>query len=113
MRSASSLMSCVHEGSPRRRVIRIGDRECDTRAESRGERYVPGTDAVADSLHIGDVTLVWGRQTYVMGVLNATPDSFSGDGVSGNRDALRRAVGRLVEAAPDIIDVGGESTKRI
>ena len=68
-------------------------------------------DTVAESLRVGDLTLVWGRRTYLMGVLNATPDSFSGDGVGGSRDALRRAIDRLVEAGPDIIDVGGESTR--
>lgn len=53
----------------------------------------------------------WGRRTYIMGVLNVTPDSFSGDGFDGNpREAARRA--ELCErAGADVVDVGGESTR--
>ncbi len=106
------MMSCDCEISAMRwSEIRFGERECDTRAARQRDKHVAGADTVAESLQVGDLTLVWGRRTYVMGVLNATPDSFSGDGVSGSRDALRRAVDTLVEAAPDIIDVGGESTR--
>jgi dihydropteroate synthase len=50
-------------------------------------------------------TLDWSR-TYVMGVVNATPDSFS----DGGLDPLRQAHA-LVEAGADIVDVGGESTR--
>ncbi len=46
-----------------------------------------------------------------MGVLNATPDSFSGDGVAADREALERRVRVLVDEAPDVIDIGGESTR--
>ena len=46
-----------------------------------------------------------------MGVLNATPDSFSGDGVAGDRQALERRVRELVDEGPDVIDIGGESTR--
>ena len=56
----------------------------------------------------------WGRQTYVMGILNITPDSFSGDGLlqTGNpvRSALERGR-RYVKAGAHILDVGGESTR--
>ena len=62
-------------------------------------------------LNIGGGRLVWGERTYVMGVLNATPDSFSGDGVGGDRVALGRRIDELVAEQPDIIDVGGESTR--
>lgn len=53
----------------------------------------------------------WGARTYVMGVLNATPDSFSGDGVAADPKALERRVRVLVDEAPDVIDIGGESTR--
>ena len=56
----------------------------------------------------------WGTRTYVMGILNVTPDSFSGDGLIGEGEALERAVaqaGRFVAAGADILDVGGESTR--
>ncbi|MDE2869740.1 MAG: dihydropteroate synthase [Chloroflexota bacterium] len=46
-----------------------------------------------------------------MGVLNATPDSFSGDGVAADPETLERRVRELVDEAPDVIDIGGESTR--
>ena len=56
----------------------------------------------------------WGTRTYMMGILNVTPDSFSGDGLMQAADvldaALRQAEGFLREGA-DILDVGGESTR--
>ena len=60
---------------------------------------------------VGDTTFEWGARTYVMGVLNVTPDSFSGDGVGTDVDAaVSRALG-FQEAGADLIDVGGESTR--
>lgn len=56
----------------------------------------------------------WGRRTYVMGILNATPDSFSGDGLAGEDDFVTAAVSQakgFEAAGVDIIDVGGESTR--
>ena len=53
----------------------------------------------------------WGSMTYVVGVINATPDSFSGDGVAGDSDmAIERAL-RFVEEGAHMIDVGGESSR--
>jgi len=52
-----------------------------------------------------------GVRTLVMGILNLTPDSFSGDGVSGGPDAALRRAEALVAAGADILDVGGESTR--
>ncbi len=46
----------------------------------------------------------------IMGILNTSPDSFNGDGVS-NDDELRARLHELVEAGADIIDVGGQSTR--
>jgi dihydropteroate synthase len=62
--------------------------------------------------------LHWGERTYVMGVLNLTPDSFSGDGLAplGSTPAevaaaaLRQAAA-FVEAGVDILDVGAESSR--
>lgn len=59
---------------------------------------------------IGGREFVWGAKTYVMGVLNVTPDSFSGDGVTDLDSAVRQAV-RMCEEGADLIDVGGESTR--
>jgi dihydropteroate synthase len=70
------------------------------------------------SLSIGSHTLDWGTRTYIMGILNITPDSFSGDGLLSREgsdsdwldDALSQA--RLfIKAGADILDVGGESTR--
>jgi len=60
---------------------------------------------------IGGREFAWGDRTFVMGVLNVTPDSFSGDGVGTDVDeAVRQAV-RMREDGADMIDVGGESTR--
>jgi dihydropteroate synthase len=55
--------------------------------------------------------LAWGERTWVMGIINVTPDSFSGDGLGGDV-AAAVALARAFEAAgADIIDVGGESSR--
>lgn len=53
----------------------------------------------------------WGQRTYIMGVLNITPDSFSGDGLGCNIDTALDQARRFIEEGADIIDVGGESTR--
>jgi dihydropteroate synthase len=67
------------------------------------------------ALLIRNHDLVWGTRTYVMGIVNVTPDSFSGDGLMGRESqvvqaALEQARG-FVAAGVDILDVGGESTR--
>ena len=60
----------------------------------------------------GNKTFLWGERTYVMGVVNVTPDSFSGDGLGYDAAAaVELGLGMESEGA-DIIDVGGESTRR-
>ena len=56
----------------------------------------------------------WGKKTYVMGILNITPDSFSGDGVLAHEAVVQTAVAQAQQFAADgadIIDIGGESTR--
>lgn len=56
----------------------------------------------------------WGAKTYVMGILNITPDSFSGDGLLVREDVIRTAVAQAQQFTADgadIIDIGGESTR--
>ncbi len=60
----------------------------------------------------------WGLRTYVMGIINVTPDSFSGDGVAASGDGddnlIERAVAqaqRFMAEGADILDIGGESTR--
>ncbi|WP_346290545.1 dihydropteroate synthase [Sphaerothrix gracilis] len=60
---------------------------------------------------IRNQTFLWGQRTYLMGILNVTPDSFS-DG--GQFNSLEMAVSRicyLVSAGADLIDIGGQSTR--
>jgi len=52
----------------------------------------------------------WGKKTYVMGIINMSADSFSGDGLTGLDAALAQAQ-KFVEDGADILDVGGESTR--
>jgi len=59
---------------------------------------------------IGSAVFEWGRRTYIMGIINASPDSFSGDGVATPEAALEQAR-RMVAEGADMIDVGGESTR--
>jgi dihydropteroate synthase len=58
----------------------------------------------------GSRTFYWGKRTYIMGVLNVSPDSFSGDGLGDAQAAVARARTLATEGA-DIIDVGGQSTR--
>jgi dihydropteroate synthase len=83
-----------------------------------------GVPGPAGSTRIGPGQFPWGRRTYVMGILNVTPDSFSGDGLLGDRagaeagaataDPVAAAVAigrRMVAEGADLLDVGGESSR--
>jgi dihydropteroate synthase len=68
---------------------------------------------------IGSRTFNWGERTYVMGIINATPDSFSGDGLlqvaqvtpeEATQNAVAQALA-FIEQGADLIDIGGESTR--
>jgi dihydropteroate synthase len=69
------------------------------------------------SLKIGKFVFHWGARTYVMGILNVTPDSFSGDGLLGLADkadplqATMQQARAFITAGADVLDVGGESTR--
>ncbi len=64
---------------------------------------------------IGRETFAWGARTYVMGIVNVTPDSFSGDGllraVAEPGPSVVAQARRMVEEGADLLDVGGESTR--
>lgn len=53
----------------------------------------------------------WGAKTRVMAILNATPDSFSGDGLVDQPEVAAERAGAAVKAGADIIDIGAESTR--
>ena len=63
------------------------------------------------SIIIGERRFHWGRRTYIMGVLNVTPDSFSGDGLGSDIDGAVEQALRFQSEGADIIDIGGESTR--
>ena len=61
-------------------------------------------------LRVGSRELVLGARTYIMAVVNVSPDSFSGDGIADVEQAIERARHAEAEGA-DIVDLGGESTR--
>jgi dihydropteroate synthase len=65
-------------------------------------------DVIAE---IGGHRFDWGSRTYVMGIVNVTPDSFSGDGLGADVDAAVGLGQRMVSEGADMLDVGGESTR--
>jgi dihydropteroate synthase len=75
----------------------------------------PGLPGRPAPLAIGSRTFLWGSRTFVMGILNVTPDSFSGDGLiaaGGNRVRAAVALARsMVAEGADLLDVGGESSR--
>lgn len=101
-------------------------------APDRGRQSIPKDGAVLasraeiggglptglGSTRIGSRTFMWGTRTFLMGIINATPDSFSGDGllagqVAGSEpasSAARQAIA-MAEAGADLLDIGGESTR--
>jgi dihydropteroate synthase len=65
-------------------------------------------------LTIGNRTFEWGSRTYVMGILNVTPDSFSGVGILARGEGVPMALEqarRFIATGADVLDVGGESTR--
>lgn len=62
-------------------------------------------------MRIGNRDFPSGERTYVMGILNVTPDSFSDGGKYNNLDSALRQAEKMIEEGADILDVGGESTR--
>jgi dihydropteroate synthase len=81
----------------------------------------PGLDPHPAPTRIGRTVFTWGARTYVMGIVNVTPDSFSGDGLLAGRPAALDESGAIEAAVAtatamvadgaDILDIGGESTR--
>ena len=70
------------------------------------------SSTIFDQLKVsGGEPLVWGRRTYVMGVINVTPDSFSGDGLGSDIPAIVDQALRFRDEGADILDIGAESTR--
>lgn len=62
-------------------------------------------------MKIGNKVLDFNKRTYIMGILNATPDSFSDGGIYNNIEAALKRAKEMVEEGVDVIDIGGESTR--
>lgn len=68
------------------------------------------------ALHMRGRDFRWGERTYIMGIINTTPDSFSGDGLARDEGSnlVQQALAQaqtFVQAGVHILDVGGESTR--
>jgi dihydropteroate synthase len=97
--------------------------ELRTLAAEADEALAHALAAGRGVMRIGRRDMVWGERTYVMGIVNVTPDSFSGDGLMGGagesaggaNDAVIAAAVRqalsFLEHGADIVDIGGESTR--
>jgi len=65
-------------------------------------------------MNINKIALEWGTRTYVMGVLNLTPDSFSGDGILQDQDPIQYTLNKakqFLEDGANILDIGAESSR--
>lgn len=60
---------------------------------------------------IGNKNFIIGKRTYIMGILNVTPDSFSDGGKFNNVEAALKHTKDMIDEGADIIDIGGESTR--
>jgi dihydropteroate synthase len=95
-----SLVEDVKELGPS--MLRIGSEMKRAIFDYRERVFMISTPA-------GDLTL--GRDTLVMGILNATPDSFSDGGAYATKDkAVKRAL-QIAEEGAAVLDLGGESTR--
>lgn len=63
------------------------------------------------SWYLRDRTFSWGQQTYIMGVLNVTPDSFSDGGQFDTVESALKQAAQMVRDGADILDIGGQSTR--
>ena len=73
---------------------------------------------ISERLQAGGAVFEWGTRTYLMGIINVTPDSFSGDGLLQGDEREQAHLEKVLEqarsfaaAGVDIFDVGGESTR--
>jgi dihydropteroate synthase len=73
-----------------------------------------GLPGAPQPLVVGPRTLDWGHRTWIMGIVNVTPDSFAGDGLLTAPDPTAAALGqarRMVADGADLLDVGGASSR--
>lgn len=75
------------------------------------EEHLNDKHCQVNTLQIRNKPFYWGTKTYIMGILNITPDSFSDGGDFTNIDNALKKVNEMIENGVDIVDIGGESTK--
>ncbi|HET9345792.1 MAG TPA: dihydropteroate synthase [Candidatus Limnocylindrales bacterium] len=100
------------EGGVRHATVESGG--ASTPSFGLPEGAAGGLPGMPTPLAIGPSVFEWGLRTYVMGIVNVTPDSFSGDGLLRGDDPVTAAVEQAKAMAAhgaDILDVGGESTR--
>jgi dihydropteroate synthase len=76
--------------------------------------FIAEAQAEASALsnwQIRDHSFIWGSRTYLMGVLNVTPDSFSDGGKFNTLETALVQAQKLAEAEIDILDIGGQSAR--
>ena len=69
------------------------------------------SDQPQHAAHNGPALLEWGAKTFIMGVLNITPDSFSGDGLGTDVQRTLKQAHEFVANGADLLDIGGEATR--
>ena len=72
---------------------------------------MPEPPARPAPLRCGQTVFEFGRRTFLVGIVNMTPDSFAGDGLNGDAGAAEAMGQRWKEQGADVIDVGGQSTR--
>ena len=75
------------------------------------ERALTNYVAIPKAIKVGPKKLIFGRRTFIMGILNVTPDSFSDGGQFSERVTALCQAEKMIADGADIIDVGGESTR--
>ncbi len=69
------------------------------------------TEITLSATRCGNTVFRWGERTYLMGICNLSPESFSGDGLGSDIEATLVQARHMVAGGADVIDVGGESTR--
>jgi dihydropteroate synthase len=103
------LMPLLTAGSLPEQLDAWSDRTGEVGAAIRAVLMARGTSP--PPMELPGRRLVFGERTLVMGILNVTPDSFSGDGVGDDVDAAVARAYSLANDGADIVDIGGESTR--
>ncbi len=88
-----------------------GRRQVQLQGSKSTEMVSAGKPKLSDLKVFQGQPLVWGKRTYVMGIINLSRDSFSGDGLGADLPAIVEQAIRFQEEGADFLDVGAESTR--